>query len=128
MAGIAKLLDEHRQALSAEFKSTISSLETKIDCLQTAVSDHSSKIASLEYNANVLDERMLALEMTYTALSDSNAKLLAKVTYLESCSHRNNVRIIGLPESIYILLRSFHSSYLTSLVRMFCLLHRRLTS
>ncbi len=100
MAGIAKLLDEHRQALSAEFKSTISSLETKIDCVQTAVSDHSSKIASLESNANAFDERMLALEATCTALSDSNAKLLAKVTDLESRSHRNNVRIIGLPESI----------------------------
>lgn len=71
MAGIAKLWDEHRQPLSAEFKSTISSLETKIDCVQTAVSDHSSKIASLESNANVFDERMLALETTYTALSDS---------------------------------------------------------
>ncbi|KAL1276087.1 hypothetical protein QQF64_035710 [Cirrhinus molitorella] len=42
---------------------------------------------------------MLALEATCTALLDSNAKLLAKVSDLESCSCHNNVRIIGLPES-----------------------------
>lgn len=100
MAGIAKLLDEHRQALLSELKSSISSLEAKIDCVQSAVSDHSYKIASLESSANALDERVLALEATCTALSDSNAKLLAKVSDLESRSRRNNIRIVGLPESI----------------------------
>lgn len=100
MAEIAKLLEEHRQALSAEFKSTISSLESKIDCVQVAVTEHSSKIASLESNANAVDERMLTLEATCAALSDSNAKLLAKVTDLESRSRRNNIRIIGLPEAM----------------------------
>lgn len=33
-------------------------------------------------------------------LTESNAKLLAKVVDLESRSRRNNIRIIGLPESI----------------------------
>ncbi|CAM4585815.1 unnamed protein product [Leuciscus chuanchicus] len=60
MTGIAKLLDEHRQALFA----------------------------------NALDERVLALEATCTALSGSNAKLLAKVSDLESRSRRNNIRIL----------------------------------
>ncbi|RXN32651.1 LINE-1 type transposase domain-containing 1 [Labeo rohita] len=43
---------------------------------------------------------MLTLEATCTTLSDSNAKYLAKVTDLESRSRWNNIRIIGLPESI----------------------------
>lgn len=34
------------------------------------------------------------------ALADSNNKLLAKTSDLESRSRRNNIRIIGLPESI----------------------------
>ncbi|KAI4827100.1 hypothetical protein KUCAC02_030524, partial [Chaenocephalus aceratus] len=46
------------------------------------------------------DERMLALEATCATLTDSNVKLLAKVTDLESRSRRNNIRIVGLPESI----------------------------
>ncbi|KAJ4945221.1 hypothetical protein JOQ06_013756 [Pogonophryne albipinna] len=43
---------------------------------------------------------MLALEATCATLTDSNVKLLAKVTDLESRSRRNNIRIVGLPESI----------------------------
>ncbi|KAK1902657.1 Omega-amidase NIT2, partial [Dissostichus eleginoides] len=46
------------------------------------------------------DERLLALEATCATLTDSNAKLLAKVTDLESRSRRNNIRIVSLPESI----------------------------
>ncbi|KAI2642956.1 LINE-1 type transposase domain-containing protein 1 [Labeo rohita] len=56
MAAIANLLEEHRAALSADFKITVSTLET-VDQIQTTVVD------------------------------------------LESRSRRNNIRIIGLPES-----------------------------
>ncbi|KAI4822545.1 hypothetical protein KUCAC02_008083 [Chaenocephalus aceratus] len=96
MAGIAGLLEDHRRALSADFKSAISTLEAKLDRIQATV----STIASLESNANLQDERMLALEATCATLTDSNVKLLAKVTDLESRSRRNNIRIVGLPESI----------------------------
>lgn len=33
-------------------------------------------------------------------LTESNAKLLAKVTDLESRSRRNNIRVVGIPESV----------------------------
>ena len=51
MAAIANLLEEHRQALSADFKASISILETKLDHVHTTVSDHTQKIVSLEANA-----------------------------------------------------------------------------
>ncbi|KAI4802306.1 hypothetical protein KUCAC02_020154 [Chaenocephalus aceratus] len=111
MAGIASLLEDHRRALSADFKSAISTLEAKLDRIQATVSDcvrlcqtvsgnclPGQIIASLESNANLQDE--LALEATCATLTDSNVKLLAKVTDLESCSRRNNIRIVGLSESI----------------------------
>ncbi|KAI4788433.1 hypothetical protein KUCAC02_025853 [Chaenocephalus aceratus] len=41
-----------------------------------------------------------SLEATCATLTDSNVKLLAKVTDLKSRSRRNNIRIVGLPESI----------------------------
>jgi len=65
--------------------------------IQATVSDHIHKITSLESNANLQDERLLALCAT---LMESNARLLAKATDLESRRRRNNIRIVGLPESI----------------------------
>lgn len=100
MAAIASLLEEHRVALSADFNTAVSTLEVKLDQIQTAVTDHASKIALLETHGNAQDERVQALEMTCAILTESNAKLLAKVVDLESRSRRNNIRIIGLPESI----------------------------
>lgn len=100
MAAMVKLLDQHRQALSAEFKAAISTLEEKIDRTQTTLSDHTHKIASLELNANDLDERVRALETTCATMVECNAKLHDKVVDLESRSRRNNIRIVGLPESL----------------------------
>lgn len=62
------------------------------------MTDHASKIASLETHANSKDERTKPLETTCAMLTESNVKLLAKVVDLES--RHNNIRIIGLPESI----------------------------
>ena len=57
-------------------------------------------MTSLESNANLQDECLLALETTCAMLSESNAKLLAKVCNLESRTWRNNIRVIGIPESV----------------------------
>ncbi|KAE8297846.1 hypothetical protein D5F01_LYC02318 [Larimichthys crocea] len=96
MAAIANLWEEHRWALSANFKAAISALETKLDHVHTTVSDHAQKITSLEANATLQDERLLALEASCATLTESNAKLLAK----ESRSRRNNIRVVGVPESV----------------------------
>ncbi|TWW54773.1 hypothetical protein D4764_0109550 [Takifugu flavidus] len=56
--------------------------------------------ASLETNADSVDGRLLGLEATCTELTAANEKLKAKTADLEARSRRNNVRIIGLPESI----------------------------
>ncbi|KAL1270846.1 hypothetical protein QQF64_029862 [Cirrhinus molitorella] len=82
VASIAKLLEQNRQALSSDFKAVTSSLEAKIDLIQSTISDHSHRITSLETNANVTDERLLALEKICSVLSENNAKLQSKVTDL----------------------------------------------
>lgn len=99
MATIASLLEEHRQALSADFKTAVSALDEKLDNIHARVTVHAQKITSLESNANLQDECLLALEKTCTTLSEINAKLLAKVSDLESRSRRNNIRLIRIPES-----------------------------
>lgn len=99
MTALTSLLEEHRAALSAEFKSCISTLEVKLDRVQTAVTDHEQRISCFESAAEVLDSRLRELETTCAALVDSNAKLKAKTADLEARSCRNNIRIVGLPES-----------------------------
>ena len=100
MAALTKLLEEHRAALSAEFKLALTSLETKLDSVQTTISDHGQRLTSLEDNANQVSDRLQEVEAKYTALEDSFTKLKAKTIDLESRSRRNNIRIAGVPESV----------------------------
>lgn len=75
-------------------------LEERLDRIQTTVTVHSGKLDDLKSNANRQDERLLAMETTCAKLTASNDKLAAKVIDLESRSRRNNIRVLGLPESI----------------------------
>lgn len=90
VASIASLLEEHRAAISAAFKAAFSSLEEKL--VQTE--------ATVETSAYTYERRMSMLEKKCAALADSNTKLAAKAADLEGRSRRNNIGIIGLPESI----------------------------
>lgn len=100
VASIAGLLEEHRATISTEFKMAFASLEEKLTQTQATVKDHGQRIISVESNANLLEQRIHSLEEKCVVLTDSNAKLAAKAADLEGRSRRNNIRIIGLPESI----------------------------
>lgn len=104
MPALTSLLEEHHQSitttLSAELRSAFISLEAKLDAVQATVTDFGERIVSLETNANSTEERIKALEATCSTLSEAYAKLKAKNIDLEGRSRRNNVRIVGLPESI----------------------------
>ena len=78
MAAMTNLLEEHRAALSAEFKSAITSFETKLDHIQTAVTDHGHRLTSLEDNANQLSDKMEALEIKCAAMEERYNKLKFK--------------------------------------------------
>ena len=58
VASIAELLEEHRVALSSEFKMAFSSLEEKLTQTQATVEGHNQRIFSVESNANLLEERV----------------------------------------------------------------------
>lgn len=99
MAAIISLLEEHKEALSAEFRSAIAPLQSSIEQIQVTVVDHGQRITSLETNTNDYSDRLVTLETTCKRLEASSAKLKAKVVDLESRSRRCNLRIIGVPES-----------------------------
>ncbi|KAI4831038.1 hypothetical protein KUCAC02_002639 [Chaenocephalus aceratus] len=111
MASIISLLEEHRASseraqrehrasISADFKAAFAVLEAKLNQTQTTVAEHGEQIDSLETNANLQDQRLRILEKKGAVLADSNPKLAAKTADLEGRSRINNIRIIGLPESI----------------------------
>ena len=99
-ARIASMLEEHRASISTDFKATFATLELRLDKIQTTITDHGQRVESLESHAELQDQRIQALEERCVALAESNTKLAAKTIDLESRSRRNNIRIIGLPESI----------------------------
>ena len=83
MDAIASMLEAHRAALSTDFKSAFSALKSKLDIIQSKVEDQDRQ-----------------KETSCSVLADANAKLQAKILDLEGRSRRNNIRIIGLPESV----------------------------
>lgn len=96
MDAITQLLEKNKVELASEFKASFSVLEAKLDLVQTAV----ARIASLEMNADAVDSRLLTLEATCAELIPVSDRLKAKTGDLEARSRCNNLRIIGLPESI----------------------------
>lgn len=100
VASIAELLEEHRANIAADFKNSFAALESRLEKLQATVTDHGQRIVSLETCAESDDQRLSALETKCAALADSHNKLRLKMTDLESRSRRNNIRIVGVPESI----------------------------
>lgn len=97
---MTELLEEHRAALTAEFKASFSQLDSKLDQMRLAVDDHGERVSSLELATEDLSQRVMDLEGICSTLRDDNARLKTKVADLESRSRRQNIRILGLPESI----------------------------
>lgn len=100
MAKISLLLDDHRAAIAADFKSSFESLTSKLDGLHSTVEGHGQRVSSLEDNATEVDQRLQHLESSCSALQRDNESLKVKVADLEGRSRRQTIRIIGLPEQI----------------------------
>lgn len=100
MAEISSLLEEHRIALAADFKSSFETLSNTLEKLNSTVSDHGQRIGALEDNSNEVDRRLSELEKVCTTLQRENVSLTSKLADLEGRSRRQNIRIVGLPESI----------------------------
>ena len=92
--------DGLKTSLTTEFRTTIASLEAKIDNIQIQISDQGQRLTSLEENASRCSDKIEVLDARCASLEDSYLKLKAKVVDVESRGRRNNIRLIGLPEMI----------------------------
>ncbi len=100
LAEINALHEELRASLAADFKASFECLDTKLDNIHSTVAAHDQRIGSLESGLTEVDLRLENLEAAFSGLRKDNEGLRAKVSDLEGRSGRQNVRIIGLPESI----------------------------
>lgn len=97
---ITTLLEKHREEIAAEFRTLFSQLDSKLDQTRLAVEENGQRVSSLELASEDLSQRVSDLEGICSTLREDNTKLKAKVTDLESRSRRQNLRILGIPESI----------------------------
>lgn len=100
LAEISALHNELRASIAADFKASFETLAAKIDNIQSTVADHDTRIGNLESGTTENSQQLEQLEATCSRLQQDNEWLKAKVSDLESRSRRQNVRILGLPESI----------------------------
>lgn len=94
LEAITALLEQHRDSLATEFKTTFNQLDSKLDQTRLEVEDHGQRVSSLELAAEDISQRVLDLDICSTQ-RDDNAKLKAKVSDLGSRSRRQNVRTLG---------------------------------
>lgn len=99
-AHVSDLLEELRAKISGDIKSSFDTLDTKLDKIQADVSGHGQRISDLESNAEDVSLRLEQLEATCATLQEDNKSLKSKLSDLEGRSRRQNLRIVGLPESV----------------------------
>ncbi|KAI2661964.1 LINE-1 type transposase domain-containing protein 1 [Labeo rohita] len=100
LAEISALHEELTASLAADFKASFESLHTKLDNIHSTVTAHDQRIGSLESGLTEVSQRLEHLEAACSGLSKEKESLQLKVSDLEGRSRRQNVRIVGLPESI----------------------------
>lgn len=62
MEAVSELLDQHRQALAADFKTSYNQLESKFNQVCSTVDDHGQRLSSLELASEDLSQRVRELE------------------------------------------------------------------
>lgn len=97
---VSDLLEKFRESLAADFKSSFAILDNKLDTIQLTVSGHGQRIRDLESNANDVSQRLELLEAASSELREENRLLKLKLSDLEGRSRRQNIRVVGLPESV----------------------------
>lgn len=73
-------------------------LETTLQATQTTLTEHGTRLTSVEDACSAHDARLTRLEQLTRKLTEANSSLQTKVTDLEARSRRQNVKVVGLAE------------------------------
>lgn len=83
-------------AIAARLDRKITAIEERADAIQATVNSHEQRLSDVEAGLTSLQ----VLEAQVDSLTREDAALKAKVADLEGRSRRNNIRVVGIPESI----------------------------
>lgn len=87
--------------LTSNIENTIAnSISLHMSSIQTALEAHSQKLQSMELKITDLEDFAADSQSAYSKLSKTVHYLQDKVDDLENRSRRNNLRFVGVPESI----------------------------
>nr|XP_021325840.1 uncharacterized protein LOC550357 isoform X2 [Danio rerio] len=100
LAEISALHEELRASLAADFKASFESLDSKLENINSTVAAHDQRISCLESGLAEVTQHLEHLETACAGLTKENEWLRSKMSDLEGRSRRQNIRIVGLPESI----------------------------
>ncbi|XP_075204527.1 uncharacterized protein LOC142310762 [Anomaloglossus baeobatrachus] len=96
-----KLADEVASHLSKEIKTAIeTAIQTSLAAMQKEINDQATRLIETEQRISESEEAILTMQEQIATLMKSNDYLRDKAEDLENRSRRNNLRIVGLPESV----------------------------
>ncbi|MGH0136304.1 UNVERIFIED_CONTAM: hypothetical protein FKN15_032345 [Acipenser sinensis] len=97
-------LDKHRSSLASEltanFKSLLTAIQSALDAIRLTIDSYGQRLNSMEHSLSDKGDRISTLEAICATLAADNESFKAKLDDLEHHSRRQNLRIIGLPESM----------------------------
>lgn len=94
------LLEQHRTAIAADFKASSDIINGKLDKIRADVVAQGQRIDDLESNAEDVSQRLATVEANCKYLEEENKLLKTNFSELEGRSRRQNIRLVGLPESL----------------------------
>lgn len=86
--------------MSQKMESRFNSLDAILKANQATLDEHEARLSDVEHASSAHDGRLSAVEQQVKRLEDANKALLEKVIDLEARSRRQNIKIVGLPETV----------------------------
>ena len=100
MTAVIEMIADLKSSLTAEVRASTSSLEAKLASIHVTISEHGQRLTSLEDSATVYTNKVDELEARCVSMEEAYTTLKQRLIGLEARGRRNNIRIVGLGESI----------------------------
>ena len=95
----AEIMTEFRATAKTMCAEFVKEVNTSLTSLKETVTEHTTLITGLETSQNDVTTRLELVEEQCAALVQENAKLSAAIEFQQNFSRRQNIKIIGLPET-----------------------------
>eukprot|EP00064_Thunnus_orientalis_P022972 superscaffoldBa00008255_g23196 len=88
--------------MSKRMEDRFNNLKASLQATQTTLTEHYSWISTMEVACGDHDTRLTQLKQQYLPLDASHRLLQEKISDLEACSRCQNIKVVGLPERVFL--------------------------